>query len=184
MIVEVDQCFTISYYALKAHSFESSYLRIPRPASARRGSADQGFAQSCEDTYSRCIEECKSDEWNSSIGFSLPAKFASSARVVPDIRPLNHICELLQATVEEQGGGRYVPPWWLTGSLWGPNDTAGLSSPAELSELVRQLHSQKFLEVLFGSRKLGVSCFELLSLARFLESQVSKDVWLLGTRKS
>lgn len=182
-MILVEQHFTISYYALKAQEFESIYLRMPRPASARRGMADEGFAQSCEDTYQKCIDLCKTDEWTSSMGFSLPARFATSARVVPDIRPLNHICDLLQATVAEQGGGRYVPPWWLAGSLWGPEDTAGLSSPAELSELVRQMHSHKFLEVLFGSRKVGAACVELVSLARFLEGHASKDVWLLGTRK-
>ena len=186
-----NQQFLVSYYALRALSFEADFLRLPRPSAASAGAADSGaqvssrdFTQSCEDTYSRCIEVCKVGEWTSSDGFDLPFKFESNLGVAPDIRPINHICDLLVSTVEQQGGGRYIPPWWLAGSLWGPEDTAGLTSPDELSELTRQMHAAKFLEVVLGSRSPGKRYADMLiSLAHFFEQQTGNDVWLLGARK-
>ncbi len=180
----------IYYYALKATEFEATYLRMPRPASARRGgsvntdeASRRDFERSCEDTYSRCLEKCCETTWKSSGNFRLPEKFDKTIGVAPDTRSLNNVCDLLIATIEEHGGGRYIPPWWLTGSLWGMDDTAGLSSPAELSELMRQMHRSKFVEILLGSRSYGPAGREIVSMVRFLEEQAGKEVWLLGTRR-
>lgn len=180
----------IYYYALKATEFESNYLRMPRPAAARRAgaaavddTARRDFERSCEDIYSKCIEKCCAAQWKSRSDFRLPEKFDSTNGIAPDTRPLNHVCELLSATIEEQGGGRYIPPWWLTGSLWGLDDTAGLSSPAELSGLVREIHKSKFLEVLLGARSYRATAKQYISLVRFLEENAGQDVWLLGTRR-
>lgn len=179
----------IYYYALRSNEFESTYLRMPRPAAARRGAgvnpdepSRRDFERSCEDIYSRCIERCCADQWKSPDNFRLPEKFEKNAGVAPDIKPINHVCDLLMATVEIHGG-RYIPPWWLTGSLWGLEDTAGLSSPAELSGLVREIHRSKFLEILLGARSYGRVAEEILSLVRFLEDQSGNNVWLLGTRR-
>lgn len=162
------------FYALKAVEFESRYLHLPLPGPVM---ADpKAYRMICREMLGACIQRCGLSNFMSTTRFNLAVRFESGRGVDPDIERTNAGCYILASLFP---GSANTLPWWLTGSVDGPEDSM-LTGPDVLRAAVDRLHELKLLEVILANVSYGDAAPHIISFCRFLEDNADRNAWLMA----